>query len=163
MAFLYKVFISFVLHGFPQDVRLKIIGNTLKALDAGGEIFILDYSEISLNEMPFYVRGLFKRIECPYAFDFMERGRSIRQLVADKILPDISGLYADEEKGVTALIISHAHQDHYGLADYVHPDVPVYASEGTRALIEVSSIFLPHAVKIPELTILEKWKSVQLR
>jgi len=68
-----KVFISFVLHGFPQKVRNRIIRNAFKALKKGGEFFIFDYNEFSLNEIPFYLRFHFKLIECPYAFDFIER------------------------------------------------------------------------------------------
>jgi len=68
-----KVFISFVLHGFPQKARNRIIRNAFKALKKGGEFFILDYNEFSVNEMPFYLRVTFKFIECPYAFDFIER------------------------------------------------------------------------------------------
>jgi ubiquinone/menaquinone biosynthesis C-methylase UbiE len=68
-----KVFISFVLHGFPQDARDRIIGNAFKALKGGGEFFILDYNEFSLDGIPFYLRAAFKLMECPYAFDFIER------------------------------------------------------------------------------------------
>ncbi len=68
-----KVFISFVLHGFPQKVREQIIDNAFNALNENGEFFILDYSEFSLSDMPFYLRSIFKFIECPYAFDFIER------------------------------------------------------------------------------------------
>jgi len=68
-----KVFISFVLHGFPQEARIQIIRNALKALKKHGEFFILDYNEFSLKEMPFYLRTPFKFIECPYAFDFIEK------------------------------------------------------------------------------------------
>jgi len=68
-----KVFISFVLHGFPQKVREQIIVSAFNALKRGGEFFILDYSEFSLSDMPFYLRTIFKFIECPYAFDFIER------------------------------------------------------------------------------------------
>jgi ubiquinone/menaquinone biosynthesis C-methylase UbiE len=68
-----KVFISFVLHGFPQKARNKIIRNAFKALKKGGEFFILDYNEFSLNEIPFYLMIHFKLIECPYAFDFIEK------------------------------------------------------------------------------------------
>ncbi|OYD14915.1 hypothetical protein CH333_06985 [candidate division WOR-3 bacterium JGI_Cruoil_03_44_89] len=68
-----KVFISFVLHGFPQKARNHIIGNAFKALEKGGEFFILDYNEFLLNEIPFYLRIAFKHIECVYAFDFIER------------------------------------------------------------------------------------------
>ncbi|MCK4241560.1 MAG: class I SAM-dependent methyltransferase, partial [Candidatus Atribacteria bacterium] len=60
-----KVFISFVLHGFPQDVRKQIIRNAFKALKKNGEFFILDYNEFSVKEMPFYLKIPFKLIECP--------------------------------------------------------------------------------------------------
>ncbi len=68
-----KVFISFVLHGFPQSVRRKIIRNAFKVLKNQGEFFILDYNEFSVKEMPFYLKIPFKLIECPYAFDFIEK------------------------------------------------------------------------------------------
>ncbi|MCD6165078.1 class I SAM-dependent methyltransferase, partial [bacterium] len=68
-----KVFISFVLHGLPQDIRETIIKNVFEVLKEGGAFFILDYNEFALKEMPFYLKILFKLIECPYAFDFIEK------------------------------------------------------------------------------------------
>ncbi len=68
-----KAFISFVLHGFPQEVRKRIIRNAFRALKKNGEFFILDYNEFSLKEMPFYLKIPFKFVECPYAFDFIEK------------------------------------------------------------------------------------------
>jgi len=68
-----KVFISFVLHGFPQNVRQVIIKNAFQALKQKGEFFILDYNEFSLPDIPFYFRLAFKFMECPYAFDYIER------------------------------------------------------------------------------------------
>jgi len=68
-----KVFISFVLHGFPQDVREGIIKSVYKVLKRNGIFFILDYNEFSYKTTPFYLRVPFKLIECPYAFDFIKR------------------------------------------------------------------------------------------
>ncbi len=68
-----KVFISFVLHGFPQEARKQIIRNVFKALKKDGEFFILDYNEFSIKEMPLYLRIPFKFMECSYAFDFIEK------------------------------------------------------------------------------------------
>jgi demethylmenaquinone methyltransferase/2-methoxy-6-polyprenyl-1,4-benzoquinol methylase len=68
-----KAFISFVLHGFPQEARKQITRNAFKALKKNGEFFILDYNEFSLKEMPFYLKIPFKFAECPYAFDFIEK------------------------------------------------------------------------------------------
>ena len=68
-----KVLISFVLHGFPQYVRELIIKNVFEALHTDGRFFVLDYNEFSYREMPFYLKLLFRLMECPYAFDFIER------------------------------------------------------------------------------------------
>jgi ubiquinone/menaquinone biosynthesis C-methylase UbiE len=68
-----KVFISFVLHGFPQDARKIIIENAFQSLKQNGKFFILDYNEFLLPQLPFYLRLPFKMLECPYAFDFVEK------------------------------------------------------------------------------------------
>ncbi len=68
-----KAFISFVIHGFPHEVRLKVIENVYNIIKPGGQFCILDFSEFSLKDMPFYYRIPFKLGECPYAFDFIER------------------------------------------------------------------------------------------
>jgi demethylmenaquinone methyltransferase/2-methoxy-6-polyprenyl-1,4-benzoquinol methylase len=68
-----KVFISFVLHGFPQESREIVIENAYALLRRGGSFFILDYDQFSLDEMPFLLRIPFEYLECPYAFDFIDR------------------------------------------------------------------------------------------
>jgi len=68
-----KAFVSFALHGFPQEVRLMIIDNAFSALKNEGEFFILDYNELSLSEMPWYIRLPFRVMECRYALDFIRR------------------------------------------------------------------------------------------
>ena len=57
------------------------------------------------------------------------------------MLPPINGLYKWDSPGFDGIIITHAHLDHYGLLKYVHPDIPVYLSAGTKVLIEVSQKF----------------------
>ena len=68
-----KVFISFVLHGFPQYVRELIVKNVFEALKSNGIFFVLDYAEFSYKEMPFYLKIPFNLMECAYAFDFIEK------------------------------------------------------------------------------------------
>ena len=59
------------------------------------------------------------------------------------VLPKIDGLYAwDNNVNFDAVIISHAHLDHYGLLKYVDPEIPIYLSAGTRKLIEVTKLFV---------------------
>ena len=68
-----KVFISFVIHGFPHEIREIIIKNAYNNLKPGGTFNILDFAEFDMNKMPFHHRFIFKKIECKYAFDFIER------------------------------------------------------------------------------------------
>ncbi|MBN2455272.1 MAG: class I SAM-dependent methyltransferase [Sedimentisphaerales bacterium] len=76
-----KVFISFVLHGFPQNARKVIIENAFQSLKQNGQFLILDYNEFSLPDIPFYLRLAFKSMECPYAFDFIQK--DWKQILAD--------------------------------------------------------------------------------
>jgi len=68
-----KVFISFVIHGFPHEVRSAVIKNALDHLKPGGSFFILDFAEFEMEKMPALHRVIFKKVECKYAFDFIER------------------------------------------------------------------------------------------
>jgi demethylmenaquinone methyltransferase/2-methoxy-6-polyprenyl-1,4-benzoquinol methylase len=68
-----KVLISFVIHGFPHEVREELLRNAFKHLKPGGKLIILDFSEFSLDDMPWHHRFVFKKVECIYAFDFIER------------------------------------------------------------------------------------------
>lgn len=67
------VFISFVIHGFPHPVRHTVIQNVLNHLKPGGRFIILDYAEFDMTAMPAHHRFVFKRVECKYAFDYIER------------------------------------------------------------------------------------------
>ena len=76
-----KVFISFVLHGFVQEDRLKIIDTAQRALRPGGEFIILDYNEFDLKQSPWPVRFVFK-MECPLATDFI--GRNLQTVLREQ-------------------------------------------------------------------------------
>jgi len=68
-----KIFISFVIHGFPHKVRRAVIENIYTHLKPGGLFFMLDFAEFNMIEMPPLYRFIFKTVECKYAFDFIER------------------------------------------------------------------------------------------
>jgi len=68
-----RVFISFVIHGFPHEVRKTVIQNAYNNLKSGGKFHILDFAEFDMTKMPFHHRFIFKKIECKYAFDYIER------------------------------------------------------------------------------------------
>ncbi|MFC2149240.1 MBL fold metallo-hydrolase [Candidatus Auribacterota bacterium] len=73
-------------------------------------------------------------------------GKSVEELIEKKILPGVEGLYKGQERKIDALIISHAHADHYGLLNCIHDDIPVYMSRGSKELIELSGLFTPFKI-----------------
>jgi demethylmenaquinone methyltransferase/2-methoxy-6-polyprenyl-1,4-benzoquinol methylase len=70
-----KVFMSFVFHGFPQEVRHTILENALGHLRKGGTLNILDYAEFDVRSTPLWFRIPFNMLEgkCKYAFDYIEK------------------------------------------------------------------------------------------
>lgn len=86
-----KAFISFVIHGFPHEVRQEVIKNVFNHLNPGGTFCILDYAEFKLEEMPLVYRSVFKRLECPYAFDFI--ARDWKQILASHGFTDFQEVY----------------------------------------------------------------------
>ncbi len=68
-----KIFISFVIHGFPHEVRDIVIKNIYSHLKPGGSFFILDFAEFDMDKMPAFHRFVFKKVECIYAFDYIKR------------------------------------------------------------------------------------------
>ena len=71
-------------------------------------------------------------------------GKTVPELIGLGILPSVSGLYwgVGEEKPVDAVLLSHPHQDHYGLFPYIRRDIPVYLGEDTDKMLRASEIFL---------------------
>jgi demethylmenaquinone methyltransferase/2-methoxy-6-polyprenyl-1,4-benzoquinol methylase len=67
------VFISFVIHGFPNTIRNEIIENVKNHLKPDGILAILDFAEFNIDKMPYLYRWIFKTFECQYAFDFIKR------------------------------------------------------------------------------------------
>jgi demethylmenaquinone methyltransferase/2-methoxy-6-polyprenyl-1,4-benzoquinol methylase len=68
-----RVVISFIIHGFPHEVRESILKNAYNHLKPGGILMILDFAEFSMKEKPRHHRFIFKMVECVYAFDYIER------------------------------------------------------------------------------------------
>jgi ribonuclease J len=79
------------------------------------------------------------------------------ELVSEKILPNVSGLYSwdTKNKPPDGLLISHSHGDHYGLVKYVRKDLRCYLSEGTKRIIELGHLFFKTASDIETYSILK--------
>lgn len=64
---------------------------------------------------------------------------SHQKLIKKNILPNIEELYTQGSQ--TALILSHAHQDHYGLIHFIDESCPVFMGKPTQKLIEITNTF----------------------
>lgn len=88
--------------------------------------------------------------------NFSLTGKTVPELIGMGILPKVSGLYwgLDDEKPVNAILLSHPHQDHYGLFPYVRKDIPVYLGEDTDKILRASEIFLGDRFGVHEKKVL---------
>ena len=78
----------------------KEVGGSCVELEAQGERVLVDFGLplVDENKEPFDAKKL--------------KGKSIRELVKEKVLPDVAGLYKNETPSVKAILISHPHPDH---------------------------------------------------
>jgi len=73
--------------------------------------------------------------------------RPTEELIAEGVLVDIPGVFPHDPSApaIAAIVLTHSHLDHWGLAHHAHPAIPVYGSEGTIAVLEVGRVFFPDA------------------
>ncbi len=62
------------------------------------------------------------------------------------LLPDIAGLNPRSDD-LLGILISHPHQDHYGLCGHIDPEIPIWAGRAAADIMHASVVFhLPGAV-----------------
>lgn len=65
-------------------------------------------------------------------------------------LPDVPGLFTADDRPPLALVLSHGHLDHVGLAPRARAGIPVAMSAGTLAVSRAASLFSPLTRPLPE-------------
>ena len=81
---------------------------------------------------------------------------------ASELLPDVPGLWGAGDGSLEALLISHPHQDHYGLADLVDPSVPIYLGARAQAVLAELTFFTPWAPSLSTTRGLEHRRPISL-
>lgn len=96
-------------------------------------------------------------------FDFGKyKNWTVEELIAHGVLPDIKGLYDEKDKMIDGVIISHPHQDHFGLINFIHKNTQFHLGEATHKLIKISNIFTPQEIHIEKANYFEKEKTFQI-
>jgi len=62
-------------------------------------------------------------------------------LKAEKVIPQIAGLFDTDHSAPNAILLSHAHLDHVGLLHLSRPEVPIYATSGTSKMMLAGAVF----------------------
>jgi len=86
----------------------------------------------------------------------------IDELVKQKILPNIKGIYNSKEKLIDGVLISHPHLDHFGFINFVNEKVKIFLGEATHKIIEISNIFTSSNYEIKKYEYFKKEKSFQI-
>lgn len=56
------------------------------------------------------------------------------------------------DPALLGVLISHPHQDHYGLADRLPPETPFLIGQGAQAILEAADLFTPAGLKLQNTT-----------
>src|SRR3989338_8252609 len=71
----------------------------------------------------------------------------------EPLLPKVRGS-REPDAQLLAVVISHPHQDHYGLARYLRPDLPVVIGEAARAILKAARPFSPAGADFAQARVL---------
>ena len=68
----------------------------------------------------------------------------------EDLLPQVPG-FREPDDSLLGVVISHPHQDHYGLARYIRPEVPVWIGSAANDIMTAASAYVPggHAFSNP--------------
>jgi len=83
-------------------------------------------------------------------------------LVEKGVLPNIEGLYDNSKNLIDGVIISHPHQDHYGLANFINDNVQYYLGEASHKIIKLNNLFTPQEIHLKNTNYFEKSKTFKI-
>jgi ribonuclease J len=63
------------------------------------------------------------------------------------LLPSVTGLH-EPDANLLALVLSHGHADHWGLAPYAKIRLPIVMGAATRRILRAASVFVPGATDV---------------
>ncbi len=77
------------------------------------------------------------------------------------LMPKVPG-FNEQDDSLLGAVISHPHMDHYGLAKFIRPDLPVYIGEKADAILKATGNYVPNATCFKNATHYEAWKPMDV-
>ena len=67
----------------------------------------------------------------------------------ERLLPEVAG-FREPDESLLGVVISHPHQDHYGLARYIRPNVPIWIGKAAHDIMTAASAYVPNGHTFPD-------------
>ena len=79
----------------------------------------------------------------------LEVGLPLDTPETESLLPSVPG-FREKDETLMGVVISHPHQDHYGLAKYLRSDLPIFIGAAASRILEAAANFIPAGVTFPK-------------
>ena len=79
----------------------------------------------------------------------------------EALLPKVRG-FREPDASLLGVVISHPHQDHYGLAQYLRPQIPILIGEAAARILQAARPFARSGVAFKRLMPLQDRKTITL-
>ena len=79
----------------------------------------------------------------------------------ESLLPAVPG-FRERDDSLLGVLISHPHQDHYGLARYIRPQVPIHIGEHAHDILKAASRYVPNGHAFADLRFIANRRPVAI-
>ncbi len=77
------------------------------------------------------------------------------------LVPQVDG-FRDINEDLLAIVISHPHQDHYGLIEFLRPDIPIVIGAAAKRILKVASKFSPSGLSLENTITMEDRNTITI-
>jgi ribonuclease J len=91
----------------------------------------------------------------------LEVGLPLDTPETESLLPTVPG-FKEKDETLLGVVISHPHQDHYGLAKYLRLDLPIFIGAAASRILEAAANFIPAGVTFPNAIYLRNLEPLQV-
>ena len=107
------------------------------------------------------VGGTCIEIACSGKRIVLDTGLPLNAEDSEQSLPRVPG-FREQDESLLAVIISHPHLDHYGLAKYLRPGIQMIMGAATERILRAAKVFTPSGLEFRNVLHLEHRKPLSV-